>query len=220
MNSNSVKKFLVILSLLTVGVIWHTMSGMTDQYPITNFPPKGTKVIALGDSLTTGVGASTKSRGYIELLEQRFAITIINKALIGDTTHDALARLDVDVIRQRPDIVLILLGSNDYLRQEPRADTFQNLRTIITSVQKTGAVVILIGARGGILSDTFAEDFAALARSTGSAFVPGILDGILGDSKYMYDEIHPNDAGYLKMADKVAPVLDRMILAAKGIDGR
>lgn len=204
--------------MLTIGMIWHSVSEFSGQYPITNFPPKGGRVIALGDSLTTGVGASSNERGYIPILEQRFDISIINKALVGDTTYDALARLDHDVLSQHPDIVLILLGSNDYLRQEPHVEIFNNLRTIITRVQDGGAVVILMGARGGVLSDTFASDFAALARSTGSVFVPGILDGILGDTKLMYDNVHPNDAGYLKMADKVAPALDMMLLASPSAD--
>ncbi len=109
---------------------------------------------------------------------------------------------------------MILLGSNDYLHQEPREDTFKNLRSIITRIQGEGAVVIVLGARGGILSDTFAKDFAVLARETGSVFVPGVLDDIFGNTKLMSDEVHPNDEGYLKMTDKIAPVFEGIVLSA------
>lgn len=196
-------------------MIWQTMSSSSLQYPITNFPPKGTKIIVLGDSLTTGVGASSQEHGYVPLLEKRFALTIINKGISGDTTRDVLLRLDRDVLSEHPDIVMILLGSNDYLHQEPRKDTFKNLHAIITRLQAKGAVVILIGARGGVLHDTFAKDFAALARETGSAFVPGVLDDIFGNTKLMDDAVHPNDAGYLKMTDKIAPILESIVLSVK-----
>jgi lysophospholipase L1-like esterase len=218
MNAKSIHKFLVIVGVLAIALIWQTMGGFSKQYPITNFPPKGTNIIALGDSLTVGVGASSKEKGYVSILEQRFNITIQNEAISGDTTHGALARLERDVLSKQPDIVMILLGSNDYLRQEPIRETFKNLHAIITSIQKKGAVVILIGARGGILGDTFKEDFTTLAHSTGSAFVPGVLDDILGNTKLMTDEIHPNDAGYLKMADKIAPTLEGIVLAAPAKD--
>jgi lysophospholipase L1-like esterase len=214
MKWSGIHKFLIIIGVLTIGMIWQTMSALSKQYPLTNFPPKGTNIVALGDSLTVGIGASGKEGGFIPILEQRFNITIINKGVSGNTTSDALARLDSDVLSYHPDIVMILLGSNDYLRQEPRKDTFKNLHTMITRIQEKGAVVILLGARGGALSDTFAKDFATLARSTGSAFVPSVLDGIFGNTKLMADEIHPNNAGYLKMADKIAPVLEGIVLAA------
>lgn len=216
MRSNSAHKFIIVVGILVVGMIWQTMSSFSEQYPIINFPPKGTKIIVLGDSLTTGVGASSPENGYIPVLERRFGLTIMNEGMSGDTTRDVIDRLDRDVLSHHPDIVMILLGSNDYLQQEPQKDTFDNLRTIITRIQGKGAVVILLGARGGVLTDTFAEDFAALARSTGSAFVPGVLDNILGNTKLMYDEVHPNDAGYLKMADKIAPILEGIVLAAPG----
>ena len=157
MKSSGIHKFIIVIGILAVGMIWQTVSSLSEQYPITNFPPRGTKIIAFGDSLTAGFGASSPENGYIPVLERHFNITIINEAVSGNTTADALVRLDSDVLSQHPDIVLVLLGSNDYLRQEPREDTFKNLRTIITRIQKDGAVVILLGARGGILHDTFAD---------------------------------------------------------------
>lgn len=33
--------------------------------------------------------------------------------------------------------------------------------------------------------------------------MPDILDGLLGDRQYMSDEVHPNDLGYQKIADKI-----------------
>ena len=114
---------------------------MKGHYAITNYPPHGVKVVALGDSLTEGVGATSKERGYIANLDKRLNIEIANSGLRGNTTHDALLRLDKDVLALKPTIVLILLGGNDALLQIPVAQTFANIELIIRQTQKTGAVV-------------------------------------------------------------------------------
>ena len=115
------------------------------------------------------------------------------------------------MLDQKPDIVIILLGGNDYLRRVPDTQTFDNLLMIIRQVQSGGAVVLLLGVRGGLLTDHWDTNFEMLAKATGSAYVPNVLDGIFGDPKLMSDQIHPNDRGYEKIADKVAPALLRII---------
>lgn len=209
------KKILIVLGILLAVLAWKMWFAYNDVYPIRNYPPKGTSMVALGDSLTTGVGASGDEKNYIGLLEQRLNIHIKNKGVIGDTTHDAILRLDADVLKEKPDIVLVLLGSNDYLKGIPQKETFDNLRSIIDRIEQNGAVVVLIGARGGLLNDKFADDFKDLAREKGALFVPEIMEGIIGVPSLMSDEIHPNDAGYLKMADKIAPVLLGAVLAGR-----
>jgi lysophospholipase L1-like esterase len=205
-----------ILLALVAGKIWYDLH---DKYPIVNYPPKGGTIVAFGDSLTVGVGASSPEKGYVNILEERLGTPIINKGVVGNTTEDALRRLDADVLVEKPDIVLLLFGSNDYLKGIQQEVTFNNLRSIIERTQASGAVIVLIGARGGLLSDKFSRDFEKLAKESGSLFVPGIMDGIIGETSLMSDEIHPNDAGYLKMADKIAPVLLSVVFAAKDKEG-
>lgn len=215
-------KFPIIL--ITVGILLALVSGkmwydLHDIYPIVNYPPKGSTIVAFGDSLTVGVGASSPAKGYTSILEERLGTPIINKGVVGNTTEDALKRLDADVLSEKPDIVLVLLGSNDYLKGMQQQVTFNNLRSIILRIQSGGALVVLIGARGGLLNDKFSRDFEKLAKESGSLFVPGIMDGIIGEASLMSDEIHPNDAGYLKMADKIAPILLGVVFAAKDREG-
>lgn len=214
MNKHTLVSILVIGTLLVGSGIWQLWSLAHAEYRVVNFPPKGTTIIALGDSLTEGIGASKPENGYIGVLERRLNVTIENKGIAGDTTKDAERRLDNDVLKERPSIVLVFLGGNDYLKQVPQEETFQNLRTIITRIQSTGAVVLLVGIRGGLLHDKFDANFDDLARETGSLYVPNVLGDILGDPQLMSDEVHPNDAGYLKIADKIAPTLEGLVLSA------
>lgn len=213
MKLSETRNILVLVGLVLIGVLWQIISLFVGQYPIINYPPKGTTIVALGDSLTLGVGASDAEHGYVSVLAKRLNVSIVNKGVNGDTTEDAAKRLQKDVLDLHPNIVLILLGGNDYLKQVPEAETFRNLRSMIERTQESGATILLIGVRGGLLHDKFDKEFTTLAKDTGSLFVPNALDGILDDPKLMSDQVHPNDAGYLKIADKIAPALEGLVLA-------
>jgi acyl-CoA thioesterase-1 len=165
-------------------------------------------IVAFGDSLVHGTGSS--GGGFVKLMETRLGKPILNLGVPGDTTADGLARVD-DVIKRHPSVVVLLLGGNDYLRQVPVEDSFTNLARIIERLQADGIAVLLIGVRGGLLRDNFAAQFEALADRYGTAYVHDVLDDTLGVSGYMADQVHPNDAGYAVIADRVFPVLSEMV---------
>ena len=108
-------------------------------------------------------------------------------------------------------VVILLLGGNDFLRQVPPDTTFANLATMIERLQADGAAVLLAGVRGGLLRDNFAARYEALAGRYRTAYVHDVLDDTLGVPGYMADQVHPNDAGYAVIADRVFPVLSRML---------
>ncbi len=177
--------------------------------PITNYPSSGTDIIAFGDSLVFGTGA-TKGNDFVSLLSQRIGQPIVNVGHPGDTTADGLARLH-DIDRYKPKVVLLLLGGNDYLRRVKSEETFANLGKIIDDLHKRGAIVLLLGIRGGVLRDNFDAEFKKLHTTYQTAYVSNVLDGLLGDQTLMSDNIHPNDLGYAKVADRVEPVLKQLL---------
>lgn len=165
-------------------------------------------VVAFGDSLVYGTGSS--GGGFVSLLEERIGRTIENLGVPGDTTAMGLARLD-EVLALHPSVVILLLGGNDFLRQVPQDETFANLARIIESLEADGVAVLLVGVRGGLIRDHFASRFEQLADQYGTAYVHDVLDDTLGVNGYMADQVHPNDAGYGVIADRIHPVLDRML---------
>lgn len=176
---------------------------------ILNRDSKGTTIVAFGDSLINGVG-STDGNDFISLLSQRIGQPIINLGVNGNTTIDGLARIN-KVLDKDPKIVILLLGGNDYLKKIPIEDTFKNLDLMVKAIQKQGSMVLLLGVRGGLLTDIFADRFEVFAESHKVAFVPNVLDGLIAKNKYMSDAVHPNDAGYKEIADKVEPVLRKLL---------
>ena len=173
-------------------------------------PTHGTAVVAFGDSLVAGRGASS-GRDFVAVLSQRTGTRIVNAGRSGDTTGSALARLQTDVLARDPRIVIVLLGGNDFLRRIPVEQAFDNLGTIVERIRDQGAAVILVGVSVGLVSDPYAERYEALARRTASGLVPDILDGVIGHSRLMADAIHPNDRGYAIVADRVEPMLRELL---------
>lgn len=195
---------LLIVALVTVGV-WYQWSKRMVTFTYTNYPPQGENIVAFGDSLIEGVGAST-GNDFPSQLARLIGRPVENMGVSGNTTRDGVRRLP-DVLAREPDIVILLFGGNDYLRRIPSEETFKNLAAIVDGLNEQGVLVVMLGVRGGVLSDAYANAYEQLAQEKNVAFIPNILKGLLGDDELMADTIHPNDKGYEKIAQKVADVL-------------
>lgn len=169
---------------------------------VANYPPKNDVIVAFGDSLIKGVGA-TEGNDFVSLLAQKINRPIINMGTSGETTGQGLLRINEPLSKNPGTVILLLLGGNDHLQKVPKEETFSNLRQIITKFQESRALVVLLGMRGGLLNDSFKSDFENLASETHVVYVPDVLDGLFGDARYMSDAVHPNDIGYAMVAEKV-----------------
>jgi acyl-CoA thioesterase-1 len=189
---------------------------------IRNIRSAGETIICFGDSLTEGVGAA-EGEDYPSALSRQLASPVVNAGRRGDTTADALQRLSDTLLSKNPRLVILLLGGNDFLRQRPRQETRKNLEEIVQRVQARGAIVAIVGMRLGLFTDEYARIFEETARQFGALYIPGVMKGILSDSKFRSDPIHPNGAGYRliaeRIAEKVKPLLreaDRLRMANVG----
>lgn len=207
------KKIIFVALAVIVVVTWESFSDLFTSYPIVNFPPKSEVILAWGDSLTTGVGATSPEFGYLEVLQSRLSASTTNRAVGGETSADTLLHAEKDMTEVQPGIVLILIGGNDLLSGVPAGDTLLHVRTLIETAQKQKAVVYLVGFQKS-QGDAYAVGFEKLAKEMGAVYTGDILGGIIGNSTLMSDEVHPNNKGYLKMADKIAPTLESLILSA------
>jgi lysophospholipase L1-like esterase len=146
------------------------------------------------------------------VLSQAVGEPVLNFGVAGDTTRQALVRVDA-AQATHPRLVLILLGGNDFLQRVPRDETFANLQSLIAAFQSDGAAVVLIGVRSGIIGGGADDRYQALARATGALYIEDALQGVFGDPALMSDTIHPNDAGYQKITDRIAPAVESIIHA-------
>lgn len=193
-------QFFVVLILLVATIVYVVRSGSV--YPITNRYPSGGTIIAFGDSLTFGTGAG-RGEDWPSVVSELCNCEIINKGVPGETTGQALSRVQRDVLALNPRVVIIGLGGNDVLQRLSTDNLFSNLRQIIETVQASGAVVILLGLDGFLLASDLGDGYKKLARETGSVYVSDILAGILTNSRLKSDQIHPNAEGYRMIADRI-----------------
>lgn len=70
------------------------------------------KIICHGDSLTEGVDIE-KAYRWPSLLGNNLKCEVTNHGIGGDTTAGMLSRFSFEVLQQRPDVVILLGGTND-----------------------------------------------------------------------------------------------------------
>lgn len=163
------------------------------------------RIIAFGDSLVAGYGAPEGEDAFSQLAGL-LGTPIENLGRSGDTSGRALLRIE-EVLERKPDIVIVLLGGNDALQKLPVSETEKNLGAILERIQDAGAKPVLVGVIGGFPQDTYAPMFERLAKEHGVPLVPNVLSGLLGREEFMSDAIHPNAAGYARIAKRLLPVL-------------
>lgn len=167
--------------------------------------PAGATVLILGDSVSHGTGAG-QGEDYPTLLAAQTGWRIVNASVPGDTSADGLSRLPELLEENMPKLVLVELGGNDFLRQIPRAETTRNLTAILGKCRDRGIPAVLIavprpslaGAAIGHLSDD--PIYQELAHATGTPLIEDILSEVLSSNDLKSDHIHPNAAGYRKIA--------------------
>jgi acyl-CoA thioesterase I len=173
-------------------------------------------IVALGDSLTAGFGVAPEE-AWPALIETRlkregYPYRVVNAGVSGDTTAGGLRRVDW-VLRNRPDVAVVALGANDGLRGLGTDAMEANLRGIVERLRAGGARVLVAGMEvppnyGAAYARAFRGVFPDVARSTGAALMPFLLDGVAADPRLnLSDGIHPNAAGHRAIAEHVWPYL-------------
>ncbi len=186
--------------------------------------PGRARVVALGDSLTAGLGLSPE-RSWPALVQQKITqagldVEVVNAGVSGDTTAGGLRRLDW-ALDGDVKVLVIELGANDGLRGLPADQMRDNLSQMIRTAKDRGISVLLCGMEappnfGPQYTREFRKVYADLADEHDVAFLPFFLAGVAGDSALnQADGIHPNEEGTRRVADLVwqalQPVLTRAL---------
>ena len=173
----------------------------------------GDAIWAVSDSLTAGFGAP-KGADYPAQLAQILGHKVINGGVSGDTSAQALARLP-DLLVQKPKLVVVSIGGNDFLQRQPESGTRENIRKMVADIRATGVPAVLVaiphfttGALLGMVSEH--PLYAELANELDVPLLQGAWAEILGDKDLKSDAVHANAAGYRLFAEKLAGFLKKL----------
>lgn len=165
-------------------------------------------VLAFGDSLTFGTGASP-AESYPAQLQVLIGRTVVNAGVPGEVSADGLARLPQVLDEAKPKLLLLCHGGNDFLRKQSEAAVEANVRAMIKLARDRGIDVVLIATPKPGLSVSPPDFYAAIARDLSIPFDDRVLKEILRDNARKSDLIHPNALGYAEIAAAMARLLKK-----------
>ena len=120
---------------------------------------------------------------------------------------DGLLRLPALLDREQPALLLLCHGGNDQLQRLDPARLADNLRAMIREARDRNIAVVLIAVPAPGLSLRPLPLYAGIADEFGLAADLETVADILGDRALKSDYIHPNAAGYRRLALAVADLL-------------
>ena len=109
------------------------------------------KWLFTGDSITAGVKHTQGYRSYPEIFGERIRWemsrprdVVINTAISGNTTQNILDDFNWRIEQFKPDVVSLMIGTNDCARKEMTKDIFEEqLNILLNKIRGAGAIPIL-----------------------------------------------------------------------------
>ena len=165
-------------------------------------------VLAFGDSLTFGTGANA-GESYPVRLEALIGRKVVASGVPGETTSGGLARLPAAMQEAKPQLVILCEGGNDFLQKLGDAQAENNIRAMIRIARAQGAQVVLVGVPKPGLLPSPAGFYAEIAKDLRLPYEETALRKILTDNGLKSDLVHPNAAGYARLAEAIAALLKK-----------
>ena len=201
-----------MLKLFSVLAVLVLMAGGATAAPKT--------ILALGDSLTAGLGVGP-AEAFPAKLEAALKakgqdVKVINAGVSGDTAADGAARLDW-ALAEPVDAVIVELGANDALRGLPVAQAEQALDRLLTALAQKKLPVLLAGMKappnmGPEYQAEFDGMYQRLAAKHGVLLYPFFLDGVAADPRLNQpDGMHPTAAGVDVIVARMLPSVEQLL---------
>ena len=189
------------------GLLLVTLAGCGRDKKTAQPVPPGSTVLALGDSLTFGTGASTET-SYPAVLAGLTGWNVVNAGVPGDTSAQALARLPALLAEHQPKLVIVSIGGNDFLRKLPESDTRAHVHAICKQSLDAGAQVLLVAVPRATVAAALGQmtDHALYAEVSKDLKIPLQREAwgeVLAQPDLRADAVHANARGYAQFARSV-----------------
>ena len=164
------------------------------------------KILAFGDSLTFGKG-STKNNTYPDVLARLTGLEVINAGISGELSGQGAARLPSVLNDDKIELMILLHGGNDILRNKSMVKTKQSLATMIEFAQQRDIQVVLVGVPEKRLFAGTADIYEQLAEEYQLVYADDIVTELIRQREMKSDTVHFNDRGYQLLAEHIFELL-------------
>ena len=179
----------------------------------------------IGDSLSAGYGLK-QDQSWVNLLQNKYVeekkpIEIINTAISGQTTDNALLKIDTWLQVHQPSHVLIELGGNDGIRGFPIKLLKKHLTELVNKSTQAGAKVALMEIQippnlGPRYTSMFTNSYHSVAKQTEAYFMPYFMTEVAVDKTLMQnDNLHPNAKAQPIIRDFMDIEIDKWLKSIK-----
>jgi acyl-CoA thioesterase-1 len=213
----------MFVHMLVLGMM--LMAGTASAQSPVPHQSKPIKIVALGDSLSAGLGlpasSSFPARLQKALKDNGIAVDMINAGVSGDTSSGGRDRLDWSV-PEGTEAVIVELGANDALRGIDPKVTRAALSDILTQLKARKIAVLLCGMLappnyGSDYSARFNAIYPELAKSFAVPLYPFFLEGVATEARLnQADGLHPTAEGVDVIVKNMLPTVQAFLGAISG----
>lgn len=190
-----------------IGFILFFCISCNKSEPMLNKLPEDALILAFGDSLTYGTGA-TKDHDYPYILSELTGREVINAGVPGEISSEGMQRLPELLDEYEPDLLILIHGGNDFLRKIPADQIRENLKAMLAEAKQRNIPVVLVGVPElGLILLHSAEIYSEIAEAEHVPVDLEVLPDILSSNALKSDMVHPNDQGYQQLAQSIANLL-------------
>jgi acyl-CoA thioesterase-1 len=170
--------------------------------------------VALGDSMSQGIGAQDISGGWVGQLHGRLAaagrdLGLVNLSVTGARVRNVLDEQlpQLAGLPRRPVLVTVLVGANDMFAPRGRAAAVESFDRLIAALPADSTVIATLPRRNShalainaLIDHAAAEGRVRVADMRGRTVLS--LRGTFAE-----DHFHPNERGYSTIADRFGTAL-------------
>ena len=197
------------LALLVFATAFATaLAGCGPSYPKLPKLEANAVVLAFGDSLTFGTGA-TPSEAYPAALERLIERKVIAAGVPGEVSAEGLERLPNLLAESKPALLILCHGGNDFLRKTGEDTAAANVRAMARLAQQKGIAVMLVATPKPGFGVSKVKFYEEIGKELAIPVETEVLADVLTTGSLKSDLIHPNAEGYRRIAEAVAKVLKK-----------
>jgi lysophospholipase L1-like esterase len=178
------------------------------------------RMLAFGDSITQGYDALFSSLSYANITADLLNATLVDQAIGGEVFNPGIIDGEINF---EPDFITVAYGTNDFSKstrevmERDAAEFYRRLREAFPNAKIFAMMPIWrkdTKDKVRVLG-TF-EDAKAIVRAAAEAQPNTVVidcDGFVPHHSDFFSDLrlHPNDIGFMRMADRISAVLEKLL---------